>query len=108
VPIVPSKKAVIAGVFTGYTHEKIVVSTAAIGFTVSNLTSGSRIAQVVHVTVEEQALNYKYDGGTPTSTSGHAAAAGAVVTIAGYKNITNFLAIRSGGSDSKISVTYEA
>lgn len=97
----------ISGDYVGFAYEALTISTTAVALTAAKYISGDRKARVAHITVEAQALNYTYDGTTPTSSVGHNLTAGSVLTLSGYANIAAFRAIRSGGSDATLKVTYE-
>lgn len=98
--------------YTGsaYAHETLAVSTA-----VKTLTAGTfeptdflpvRCRGAL-ITVHAQPLRYTLDGTSPVAaTTGHVAASGAEIFIKGYHNVKNFKAIRDGGTDSQIGVTY--
>lgn len=98
----------IAGVYDGFAYEKITVSTSALPLTAATYVSGDKRAQVAHITIESQPVNYTYDGTTPTATEGHNLIAGSTLVLTGYSNIVAFRIIRSGASDATIKVTYEA
>lgn len=85
-----------------FAHESIVVSSTAVGFTLTNRGG----AQAAYVTTQSQELRYTVDGTTPTSTDGHAAAATSTFWVFGREAIRDFRAIRTGGSDATIKVTY--
>lgn len=65
-------------------------------------------ASEAHITVEAtNALRYTLDGTTPVAaTTGHFLAGGASLTIYGGGNIRNFKAVRDGGTNAIIQVTY--
>jgi len=99
-----NKQNMIAGLFTAFASEQITVST-----TVKTLTStkyGDDVKRVL-ITVETTRIRYLYSGDTPTSSVGHLASPGDVITLIGKSNIQNFKAIRADSSDSKITITYE-
>jgi hypothetical protein len=105
-PIVPE--------YTGsaFAHETLTVSTAVKTLTAATYEPTGDLHQQVKprailVTVHAQPLRYTFDGTNPVAaTTGHYAAAGAEIFIGGYQNIKNFKAIRDGGTDSSIGVTY--
>ena len=65
-------------------------------------------AQETFVTVEAtNGFRYTFDGTDPVaSTTGHLAAGSSSFTIIGFNAIKKFKAIREGGSDAVIHVTY--
>lgn len=88
--------------------ETITVSTAAIGFTsakIVNTTTGLT-ADYAFFTLATADIRYRVDGVDPTSGVGHAAASGSANYVCGRAAVKAFRAIRSGGSDSTLSVTY--
>jgi hypothetical protein len=97
----------IAGVYVGFGYEVQTVSTTALALTASEYVSGDRKAQVAHITVETNPINYTYEGTTPTAAVGHNLIAGSTLTLAGYANIVAFRMIRSGGADATVKITYE-
>lgn len=97
----------ISGNYVGFGYEALTVSTTALALTAAEYVSGDRKAQVAHITVESNPINYTYEGTTPTSTVGHNLVAGSTLTLAGYANIVAFRMIRSGGADATVKITYE-
>jgi hypothetical protein len=95
-------------VYTGFGYESLTVSTAVVPLTASEYISGDKKAQVAHITVESNPINYTYEGTTPSSTVGHNLPAGSTLTLTGHANIVAFRMIRSGGADATVKITYEA
>lgn len=96
-----------------YAHETLAVSTAVKTLTTATHTpSASSEAAIkrpraVLITVSAQPLRWTVDGTNPVAaTTGHYAAAGTEIFLSGYGNILGFKAIRDGGTDSSIQVTY--
>ena len=58
-------------------------------------------------TLEAGAVRYRYDGGTPTQTSGHLLSHGDKIELEGIVNIENFRAVNVGDREGVLSVTYE-
>lgn len=81
-------------------YQQITVSTTAIGLTVPAKTIRAKIV------VEAQPLRYRLDGTDPSSTVGTLALAGAEIEVFKKEVLAAFKAIRSGGTDSVISVHY--
>ena len=96
-----------AGIFFAFGHEQLPVGAAAIVFTPATYIVGNRQAQVAYVTCEDANIRYRYDGTDPTATTGHLLFSGETLTLAGPTNIASFSAIRAGGVDGEINVTYE-
>ena len=97
----------IAGIYNGYDHETISATAAAVGFTASKYNPADAAhAQSVLVTIEEEAIRYRYDGGDPTTSVGHGLNPGGFVTVVGKTNIENFRAIAKSGT-AKLITTYE-
>lgn len=84
-------------------HGALTVSTTAVA-----LPTIPANASAARITGEAQAMRYRYDGGAPTATAGHELAASGVVELEGRSQITAFLAIRAGGTDGTVRVTYFA
>lgn len=66
----------------------------------------TRSAQFATISVESNPLRYRLDGTDPDASTGHLLAAGDVLFLSSYDDIANFKAIRQGGSDSTIMVSY--
>lgn len=86
--------------------ETITVSTAAIGFTSATITTTTASAAYAFFTLETADIRYRVDGVDPTAAVGHAAAASSANFVCGRAAVVAFRAIRSGGSDSTMRVTY--
>lgn len=97
----------IAGVYNGFAYEALTVTTAVKTPTAATYVSGSKKAQVAHITVETNGINYTYDGTTASATVGHNIAAGGTLTLTGYTNIAALQMYRSGGADATVKITYE-
>lgn len=81
-------------------YQQITVSTTAVGLTVPE---GAGRAVVV---VEAQPLRYRDDGTDPTATVGMLCVAATRFDIESREALLAFKAIRSGGTDSVLSVSY--
>lgn len=98
--------------YTGsaYAHETVTVSTAVKTLTGSVYEPTSPDVPRCRgalITVHAQPLRYTLDGTNPVAaTTGHYAAVGTELFIKGYGNVKNFKAIRDGGTDAAIGVTY--
>lgn len=64
-------------------------------------------ADRVRLTVNSNAIHYRYDGGDPTTTSGHYVGTNATFVIDGHANLQALRLIRSGSSDATVAVTLE-
>jgi hypothetical protein len=103
----PGTKLASGARLTPFAFEEITVSTAAIGFTAATFKpSGQTPAAYAYVTVETNGIRWRTDGSDPTSSVGHALAAGGTLELAGKTELTNFRAIRSGGADAALKVTF--
>lgn len=90
-----------------FAFETVTVSTTAIGFTAATYApSVTRKASYAIISVEAQPIRYRVDGSNPTSAVGHPAVANDQLEVCGISAVTNFRAIRSGGTDSSLSVTF--
>lgn len=99
-------------------RERKTVGSSASGLTVASYTVTPSVAankygkndilpQGAMLTVENQSLRYTIDGTAPVATSlGHLAVAGDVIVLDSYQKVKDFQAIREGGTDSVIEVTY--
>lgn len=105
----------IGGLYYPYDYEDVTVSSSVIGLTESKYKVDSEIgknsidyfARRAVITVEDAAFRYRYDGDDPTASVGHAAANGSVIVLVGEQAISQFKAIRTGGTDATLRVTYE-
>jgi hypothetical protein len=94
-------------------HEKLTVSTTAVGFTAAELkvvTSGlsTDIAVEALVSTEDAPIRFTLDGTTPVdaTATGHVLANGDTMIIYGVEALTRFRAVRNGGTDAVVNVTY--
>ena len=93
-------------VLVPFASETVDVSTASIGLTAATFKpSAAGEAWEAFITVDTAAVNFWLDGTAPTSSVGHAAATGSTLIIC-RASLPLFRAIRSGGSDGKLRVTY--
>jgi len=75
-----------------------VISTTAVPLQLPNTNPTSAL-----LTVDGDALRVRLDGSNPTASIGHLVT---YIEIDSYEELKNFRAIRSGGSDSTLSITY--
>lgn len=80
-------------------YEQITVSTTAVGLTVPLK------AKIAVVTVESQPIRYRDDTTDPTDTVGVLVSPGATLIVCSH-SLGRFKAIRQGGSDASLSVSY--
>lgn len=94
-------------IFEGFAHESLTIGATEVSlpFASINPSGGEQVRRTV-MTVETDQIRYTYDGTTPTSTVGHIANVGDVITLNGYGNARRFLAIRTNTS-ATLKVTYE-
>lgn len=81
-------------------YEQKTVSTTAV-----TLTKPAGASRAI-VMVEDQPIRYREDGTAPTSSVGVLCPAGTRFELESSSAISNFKAIRSGGTDGVISVNY--
>jgi len=81
-------------------YQSLAVSTVAVSLT---LPSGAAYGVI---DVEGAGIRYRVDNTAPTTTEGHAVADGGELTICGGEALKQFKAIRSGGSDATLRVSY--
>jgi len=86
-------------------HEELTITNSALGFTAGTIQQSAGNAAVAVITVEDDAIRFWMDGTTPTSSSGHLAAADTGFTICGLNSIKNFLAIRVT-TDAALKISY--
>lgn len=92
--------------------EKLTISTTSTGLTSTVYRTGSALtaktAGSALITIETAGIRVRLDGGTPVdaTNTGHAFAAGTTITLESISQIVNFRAVRVGGSDAVINITY--
>jgi hypothetical protein len=92
-------------------YEAITVADTAIGLTVGNVRgygSNRYRAEKVILTVETAQLRWRDDGNNPTSSEGHLANVGSVLTLDNRDRIEKFRAIRTGATSATLRCTYLA
>ncbi len=90
----------------GYGVQKLTVSNVSIGVTIPTGADDSSFPKALFVTVEADAIRFRYDGTAPTATDGHKVDAGGNFTVEGHENVVNFRMIRVTG-DATVQVTFE-
>jgi hypothetical protein len=96
-------------VLSVFDFETITVSDSAAGkgFTVATFApTGETPAKAAVVTIDDQPIRVRYDGTAPTTTVGHGHNADDVLWVRGERNIRGFLAIKEGGADATLQVSY--
>ena len=96
------------GKLKGYDTEEITIdnTVGGVGLTASKLTASPKPKEVF-IFCETAQCRYYYDGTAPTSTSGFIFNPYDTVRIKGVSNLTNFKAIRTGLTSSKLTICYE-
>jgi len=92
--------------YQAFDYESVTVSSTAVGLTASKFNSYAAYEIKAFMTLESAQIRWRIDGTNPTSTEGHLFEVGANLTIDGYKNLSQFKAIRTGTTDGVIKVTY--
>jgi hypothetical protein len=87
-------------------YESVTAGSAAVGLTASVYASTSGTASYALIDVESADIRYLVTGANPSSSNGHPVANGGELTLCGIDAIRQFKAIRSGGSDATLRVTY--
>lgn len=93
-----------------FNFEQVTVAATSIGLTAATYAPGggsANSALQALVTLETAEVRYRYDGTAPTAAVGHILSPGQAILLTGLPTITNFRAIRTGGSSGLISVSYE-
>lgn len=65
-------------------------------------------ADRVRLTVNTNAIRYRYDGGDPTTSEGHYVATNGELVLDGNDKLQKLRLIRSGADDTTVSATLEA
>ena len=91
-----------------FANETLVIGPSVVTLTAATYApGGQRQARYAEITVEEADLRYWKEGSAPTATAGHRRKVDTdILPLHSIHQITNFKAIREGGTDSKIRVTY--
>ena len=90
---------------TGFAFETLTVDNTAggVAMTAATYANGTRAL----ITCEAAEVRYTYDGTAPTTTVGHLASIGTRIELVGPANLTQFRAIRTGGTSGTLQITYE-
>jgi hypothetical protein len=92
--------------YQAFDYESITVSTTAVGLTASKFNSYAAYEIKAYMTLETAQIRWRLDGTNPTSSEGHLLEVGTNLTVEGYKNLSQFKAIRTGTTDGVLKVTY--
>lgn len=98
----------IQSVLNAFTSDQITVGAAAVGLTQSKVRNGGRWAEKVLLTVGTATIRWLDDGTDPTSTVGHVAYAGDVITLDNRNRIEKWRGIRTGAVSAVLDVSYFA
>jgi hypothetical protein len=91
-----------------FAFETVAVSTSAVGLTAATYNpTGLPGAQIALVTFSGGDCRATFDGTVPTASVGHIFSSGSSLTLFG-EGIRKFKAIRSGGTDGALAVTYSS
>ena len=85
------------------TRETLSVTGTATGLTLATVVAAGEDFAVL--TVEDAQIRFTVDGTTATTSIGHLADPGAKITLDSSAELTNFSAIRTGGSSASLQVT---
>lgn len=89
--------------------EQITVAAASIGFTGSKITpAGQPMATYAVCRLETAEIRYTTDGTVPTTTVGTLLEIGDQIVVTGHDVLTQFRAIRTGGSSGQLDCNYGA
>ena len=102
-PVIQSPLRVIA-------YDSISIPASSTRLTLANVrgTSERFMAEKVIITVETAQIRWRDDGTDPTSSEGHLANVGAVITLDNRERIESFRAIRTGSTSATLRVSYLA
>ncbi len=80
--------------------ESLMVSTSAVGLTAV----GSPTTAIITITGGD--IRFRSDGNDPTGAIGHVVFDGGIITLTSAADIASFRAIRDGGTDATLSISY--
>jgi hypothetical protein len=94
--------------YGAFARERLTISTTAVVLTAATYSPASvPAAKSAKISVETNPIRYTLDGSVPLAGSiGHPVAAGAEIVLRSEEEIRAFQAIRTGGSDAFLEVTY--
>lgn len=91
-------------ILSALAHESVAVSTTAVGLTATAQDGYPPTAAII--TVEGADIRYCFDGTTATTTVGHIASNGDVITLVNRDQINRFSAISKDGASATLKVTH--
>ena len=102
-----SKQNLIAGIRKAFAFETVTVTASSTALTTATYTTDGEKAKRAVLTLETGQIRYRYDGTAPTASVGHILNVFDILVINSSDNISNFRAIRTGGTSGVLSCTYE-
>lgn len=102
-----NKINIIAGLYECRAFEQVTVNDTAQTLSESSYRNGDDYAKRAIITIESGQISWRYDGATPTSSTGHASNPFDTIVLIGSENMRNFRAIRKTSTNATISVSYE-
>ena len=91
----------------GFAFETITVGNTVAVLTATTYRPSGDQADSAFLTLEGADIRYRYDGGNPSSSVGHLLSDSGYIVLTGQNQMEKFKAIRVGGRDGTLSVTYE-
>ncbi len=88
-----------------FANETITITSAVTALTDATYAAGPD-AQVAVITVEDASIRWWASGSDPTSTAGHLAQPGDVLTLTDPNEIRRFRAMRAASADAILQVSY--
>ena len=98
----------IQSVLSAFGSDQVTIGAASTGLTQSKVRNGGRWAEKALITVTTAKIRWLDDGTDPTSTLGHEAFPGDVITLDNRNRIEKFRAIRTGSTSAILEVSYLA
>lgn len=95
-------------VLNAFTSDQVTVGASATRLTLAKVRNGGRWAEKALITVTTAKIRWLDDGTDPTSTLGHEAYPGDVITLDNRNRIEKFRAIRTGATSAILEVSYHA
>ena len=95
-------------VLNAYNSDQITVTASATRLTLATVRNSGRWAEKVLITVATATIRWLDNGTDPTSTLGHLAYPGDVISLDNRDRIDKFRAIRTGGTSAVLDVSYLA
>lgn len=98
----------IQSVLFAYDSDQITVAASATRLTLAKVRNSGRWAEKVLITVTTAKIRWLDNGTDPTSTLGHEAFPGDVITLDNRDRIERFRAIRTGATSAILEVSFHA